>query len=118
MGSTVVGHCACGFHGTYAIGGGMQDFQATCLFPCLCVNCKRIVQVNLLEKTMECPECGTPDPIPYDDPRLIGIPGSMNVASWYVGIQSDRELVLTNGTYKCPDCGKMTLRFQAGALWD
>ena len=57
--------------------------------------------------------------MPYDDLRLSGAPGEYVVASWNMKRELGRELLLTDGDYKCPACGAMTLRFSdGGALWD
>jgi len=101
------------------VGGGMMNFQTTCLFPCLCENCHRIVEVNLLDKSLKCPACHAADPIPYDDPRLSGSPGDNHVVEWNTEDQLGRELVLTDGKYRCPKCGKMSLKFRdSGLFWD
>ena len=118
MGTIVSANCGCGFNGKFAVGGGMDNYADTCLFPCLCGKCRQIVHPNLFQKPLHCPKCGSPDPIPYDDPRLVGSSGTQNVASWYMNLESDQELVLTNGTYLCPSCGKMTLCFRVTALFD
>jgi len=122
MGSAVVAKCDCGIEDTILIGGGMMNFKTTCFFPCLCENCHGIVQVNLLSKTMKCPECGARGPIPYDDPQLSDSPGLRNVAEWNMGNMEDRlgrKLVLTDGKYRCPKCGNMSLSFSRGGLcWD
>jgi len=41
------------------------------------------------------------------------------VADWYMKAELGRELVLTDGKYRCPKCGKMSLEFSEGGLyWD
>lgn len=97
----------------------MMNFTTTCFFPCLCESCHSIVQANLLAKVIRCPECRALNPIPYDDPCLSDSPGHHNVAEWHMEEQLGRELVLTNGKYSCPKCGKMSLEFSDGGLcWD
>jgi hypothetical protein len=119
MGSEVVAKCDCGVGGVILIGGGMMDFTTTCFFPCLCENCHSVVQVNLLSKAMRCPRCRAPNPIPYDDPRLAESPGKHHVAEWNMEDRLGRELVLTDGKYRCPKCGKMSLEFSDdGLCWD
>ena len=119
MGSQVVARCDCGVEESILIGGGMMDFQTTCLFPCLCENCHSVVQVNLFSKALKCPQCGAPDPIPYDDARLSELPGNHTVAQWNTAAHLGRELVLTDGKYRCPECGRMSLEFSdAGVCWD
>ena len=111
MGSQVIASCGCGVKAEISIGGGMMDFTTICLFPCLCNSCRNVVETNLLSKTPECPGCGTANPTPYDDPRVVGSPGENIVSEWNVEEHLGRELTLTDGSYKCPKCEKMTLRF-------
>jgi len=110
MGSQVIARCECGIETKILIGGGMINFKTTCAFPCLCDRCRNIVESNLLAKTPQCPECGTANPIPYDDPRVVGSPGERTFAEWNMKERLGRELILTDGSYKCPRCEKMTLR--------
>ena len=119
MGSQITARCECGVQAEVLIGGGMMNFTTTCFFPCLCANCQGIVQVNLLAKSLRCPQCRARNPIPYDDPSLSKSPGDHLVASWNMQDQLGRELVLTDGKYRCPKCGKMTLEFvDSGLCWD
>lgn len=119
MGSAVVAQCDCGVEASMLIGGGMMNFTTTCFFPCLCENCHDIVQLNLLSKTMKCPECGARGPIPYDDPQLSDSSGHHYVAEWNIKDHLGRKLVLTDGKYRCPKCGQMSLRFSWGGMcWD
>ena len=119
MGSEVVIRCPCGLSSRLFIGGGMATHEEICLFPCFCERCRKLVQVNLLAQPRHCPACHATEVIPYDDPALTGRIGPHEVASWNVEKPLGRRLVLTDGTYKCPDCGKMTLRFShSGVCWD
>jgi predicted RNA-binding Zn-ribbon protein involved in translation (DUF1610 family) len=119
MGSSVTAKCECGVHSEIMIGGGMSNHLKVCLFPCFCEKCRDIVEVNLFAKPAQCPECTDTNVIPYDDPRLIGSLGKSNVVEWNVAHTFGRDLMLTDGNYKCPKCGKMTLTFDHGdLLWD
>lgn len=119
MGSEVIAKCDCGFEDYFSIGGGMMNFTTTCHFPCLCSGCQRVVDANLLSKNPKCPKCGSTDIIPYDDPRLLGSKGKRTVAEWNVEESLGRDLVLTNGSYKCPNCNNMALTFiDSGLCWD
>ena len=118
MGLQVMASCRCGVEASFSIGGGMRDFTTVRYFPCLCEECRDIVQVNLFEKPAKCQDCGNVV-IPYDSRKLSGSKGQYIVADWNVREQLGRTLKLTDGTYKCPRCGEMTLRFQEGDLfWD
>jgi|APEBP8051072210_1049370.scaffolds.fasta_scaffold00719_4 hypothetical protein len=141
MGSQVNATCRCGVDTSILIGGGMDDFLSTCLFPCLCGHCHSVVQVNLLAKPLQCPQCKTATVIPYDDPALTEYsaepssatwksvfrwgggknksPEQRIVASWNVKEPLGRSLDITDGNYRCPRCGQMTLQFSdTGLRWD
>jgi Zn finger protein HypA/HybF involved in hydrogenase expression len=97
----------------------MRNSTTTCFFPCLCENCRSVVQVNLLAKAVKCPLCRAPNPIPYDDARLWASPGHRHVAEWNMENRLGRKLELTDGKYRCPKCGQMSLEFRDGGLcWD
>ena len=96
-----------------------MNFTTTCFFPCLCESCHSVVRVNLLSKSLRCPQCRARNPIPYDDPRLSESPGHHQVASWNMEDRLGKELVLTDGKYRCPQCGRMSLEFSdSGLCWD
>jgi Zn finger protein HypA/HybF involved in hydrogenase expression len=119
MGSQVTARCECGLESDILIGGGMFSFETTCYFPCLCEQCHAVVQVNLLDKQLQCPQCEGAKVVPYDDPTLLEHAGSRSVGSWNVKEQLGRELKLTDGRYRCPRCGRMTLQFaEGGLMWD
>lgn len=119
MGASVTAECECGVKASILIGGGMANFMTTCYFPCLCERCHAIVQANVLGKPIRCPECQATDVTPYDDPRLVESAGPHIVAEWNIEAELGRPLSLTDGNYKCPRCGRMTLKFSDGdLLWD
>jgi hypothetical protein len=112
MGSSVQAICPCGVEEEIMIGGGMLDYETYCSFPCCCEKCHSLVEANLLVKQLRCPKCRSTKMIPYGDHRLVGEKGENVVESW-------DDLSLSDGTYKCPECEKMTLRFRPGEiLWD
>jgi len=119
LGSQVTAKCQCGLDTSILIGGGMLNFMTTCYFPCLCGQCCNVVQVNLLVKQRWCPQCKSMKVIPYDDPMLSELAGKHTVVSWNMGEKLGRVLKLTDGNYRCPQCGRMTLRFEdSGLCWD
>jgi len=119
MGSQVTATCRCGFKTKILIGGGMANFTTICYFPCLCEGCHNIVQVNLLAKPKQCPNCHKTTLIPYDDPRLSKSPGKHAVVEWKMQGRVGRKLILTNGNYMCPKCNKMLMCFRdSGLCWD
>lgn len=119
MGSSVKASCKCGYEQEFAIGGGMMSFQELCWFPCLCRGCKRIVQANLLQTPLTCPECKSGNIAPYDQPDLCQQQGSNVVTSWNLTDEIGREVKLTDGVYYCPACDSYHLIFEdSGLCWD
>ncbi len=119
MGSEVWAKCQCGLNAKILIGGGMDSFTDTCYFPCFCNLCRTIVEVNLLAPETACPLCKNKNIIPYDDPAMSQQVGKREVANWNMARQLGRDLKLTNGDYKCPQCEQMTLHFSSSGLrWD
>lgn len=112
MGSQVMAICECGVHKKILIGGGKLTFKFQCYFPCLCEDCKDVVQVNLKFGLPRCPTCDGNNVIPYNNQKLIGSVGDREVVNW-----SGQRL--TNGNYKCPKCNKPTLTFSRSFfMWD
>jgi hypothetical protein len=141
MGSQVHAICECGVHKSILIGGGKLSFTYLEYFPCLCVDCQDVVQSDLKEnswiikgidvldfstkkkneqlienslknKKISCPECKGQNVIPYNDERLIGKKGDDKVINW-------GNNYLDNGTYYCPKCENMTLKFLHSLfMWD
>lgn len=119
MGSAVNATCTCGLATQVLVGGGMLTFETTCYFPCHCRQCRNVVQVNLLGSKKQCPHCRARHVIPYDSPELSGSPGKEVIAEWNVEDRLGRNLALTDGTYECPRCETMSLRFSCGGVcWD
>ena len=119
MGSSVEANCECGFHDLFMVGGGMRNFDSVCFFPAHCDACSSLVGVNLLLKTLLCPNCSSRCVRSYDHPDLQGQRGAREVASWSIFDKSERSLSLNDGTYLCPACKKFSLRFSDGGLrWD
>jgi len=118
MGSKVIAECQCGFREGFWIGGGMNNLNEVCYFPCLCEQCSRAFTGNLFNKTSTCPKCCSKKIIPYDDARLQGSTGDQEVTSWNVKDTIGRELSVNNGTYRCPKCHAVTLGFALEMMWD
>ena len=78
-----------------------------------------VVEVDLLADTMQCPKCASTEVIPYDAIAISGESGINEIERWYVADYVGRDLVLTDGNYKCPQCREMTLHFKDGCKrWD
>ncbi len=101
------------------IGSGMMSYMSRCYFPCLCSRCAGVVQVNLLAQRKRYPQCKSIRVMPYDDASLSESTGMETVTNWNVNEYLGRNLKITNGNYKCPQCENMTLHFtDSGMNWD
>lgn len=123
MGTGLLAKCACGFEAETAVGGPRRTYRTRhhppiCIFPCLCKGCQDMVTANLCARPLVCPACGSTDIVPYDQPELIGTKGTLNEAFWSMQHELGRDLVLTDGLYRCPKCNGMSLRFVATMLFD
>ena len=112
MSMEVAAKCECGVSTISLVGGFMCNFKTTEYFPALCSGCSNIVQVNNKDDKPQCPDCNSTDVTLYYDDSLIGTVGDRKIATSFF-------ISLTNGTYKCPQCGKYTLQFQCtGSMFD
>lgn len=94
----------------------MATFMGLCAFPGYCAKCDRLVTVNLFDKPRRCPKKHRAEPVLYNDDALVGAVGNTVVASWN---HDGREMKLTDGSYFCPACHKVTLTFSDyGLMWD
>lgn len=112
MGTKTRVSCQCGYKSDdILIGGGKLNFQYTHYYPCLCLDCKDVVQVNL-KSTHECPNCSGANIVPYDDERLRGEYKEPK-------IRATQHHDVSKGFYYCPKCKKMNLKFlQTFYRWD
>jgi DNA-directed RNA polymerase subunit RPC12/RpoP len=112
MGSQVFAICKCGVNKKLRIGGGRMSYMEINYFPALCPHCYDIVQTNLRDENLTCPDCNNKNTVPYNNPKLIGLVGQEIVDRSYLDI-------LTDGTYYCSKCENKSLRFERGTLlWD
>tara|TARA_R110002049_G_scaffold5642_4_gene38419 strand:+ start:8291 stop:8629 length:339 start_codon:yes stop_codon:yes gene_type:complete len=112
MGSQIIAICKCGLNSVVSVGGGRLTHKEFNYIPCLCTQCKNVVQVNSLDKSLTCIVCDKKNATPYNKSTPEGIKGSKILFQW------DKNL-LTDGTYFCPNCECMSLRFKRGnILWD
>lgn len=97
----------------------MLDFDTRCMFPCLCESCRKMEPVDLLAKRPYCPDCRSARAlIPYDDPALNDGSETRTVFDWQVDERLGRVLKLTDANYRCPRCGKMSMKFEDVGCWD
>lgn len=145
MGSKVKAVCKCGVNNDILIGGGMSTFQHTEYFPCLCEDCKDVVQVNLRKNKVVISEFKNSinaseiieryknyksGMIPSNELKLTCPKCSGNNVVSYtdssiIAKVGEKEVarsfdnILTDGDYKCPRCNEMTLKFlPLFYMWD
>jgi|TARA_R110002020_G_scaffold103640_3_gene242852 predicted RNA-binding Zn-ribbon protein involved in translation (DUF1610 family) len=112
MGSQIIATCKCGLNTVVSVGGGRYSSKEIYYVPCLCTHCNSVVQVNFLDKSLACLDCGQKNAILYYKTTLEEKKGEKII------FQRDKNL-LTDGTYFCPNCERVSLRFQVGnLLWD
>jgi predicted Zn-ribbon and HTH transcriptional regulator len=112
MGSQVLATCECGYAEKFLIGGGMANSETFGAFPCLCRDCKRIVEVNLMDEPATCPDCKGENIEPFDNDALVKRAGGEVVGSWM-------GFMLTDDPHYCPKCDSFSLRFSdTGLCWD
>lgn len=112
MGQQVIAKCECGYEEGFMIGCGMSNCGTMFSFPCLCRDCKRIVEGNLEEQPLTCPECDGRNLVPYDKAELSKSRDGEAVTEW-----SGRKL--TDDPHYCPQCDTFRLRFENTFLmWD
>ena len=111
MGIQIKAECKCGPNVEgLIVGGSRSQCGKIDPFPAVCNSCNNIVNVNTIDDTPKCPDCGSVDVTLYNDAALIGRPGFMKVAQ-------NLDWILTNGTYKCPKCNEYTLQFERTAIF-
>lgn len=131
MGHDVIANCECGFEGHSLIGCGMMhceprinnrglvEYINFCCFPVLCRQCHTFQEANLGVKTLRCKKCNSRKVLVYDHPDLCARKGPQIVSDWNPQGLEGHTLVLTDGDYLCPKCGKFTLHFMdGGMMWD
>ena len=119
-GTILKASCPCGYrlNNIYA-GGGFANFRTVCAVPAHCATCKTMEIVNWLD---DAPKCGTcrERPVFYNDPSLQEkLPAGSKpkiVFSW--NTDKKGEFVLPDINYRCPRCGRLTLRFTMTGMWD
>jgi len=110
MGTNTKAFCQCRYASSdILIGGGKLNFQYTDYYPCLCIDCEDVVEVNL-KGILNCPNCNGANIIPYDDERLRG---EYKEPEIHINCNHD----VSNGFYYCPKCKKMTLKFSPPFIW-
>lgn len=119
MGSMVKAECDnCGYESLELfLGAGMMNFKTACDVPAMCFSCRDVVTVNVLEAPpYQCDFCEDTVRL-YSDPWLIGqVDRTYPVFTW--SLDEDSAYILPSGTYRCPRCKQMYMRFFIAGNWD
>lgn len=117
MGDLLSASCPCGFYVEnmfFAIGPSHPSFFG---YPAVCTSCEVFDAFNIQEENPRCPECGAAV-VFYNNPSLNL---SRKSTPFRVTERSDwdhHSKFLLNHLFKCPDCGKYTMKFEWVGLWD
>ena len=86
-------------------------------YPAVCKSCEVFDALNIQDEDTRCPECGDAV-VFYNDPsmnlRRENIP--FRVTDRFASEHHDKYLL--NHLFKCPDCGKYTMKFEWVGMWD
>lgn len=116
MGSLLHAECRCGFISNFPAGGGMLNFTDTCYAPAVCVACGEFFIRNYFSKFIKCPKCRKKAHF-YDDPSLQSSEVTDRaVFAW--NLDDEREFVLYDKDYLCPECKQFTLKFTEAGNFD
>ena len=118
MGLILGAHCNCGFNEKFDFGSSLFDFDNNCFAPAICKHCNKFQIINYLENEPYCMDCGG-HVVFYNDPSLQLEPerGNFKFAiSWLINTRKER-FILPPTRYRCPDCGKLKMRFINCGCW-
>lgn len=118
MGSSIEASCPCGYESDLMVGGGFLDFGTVCLAPALSRRRKAVVERDYYKDPP--PMSWAKDLTWYNDPVLRGSEAYSDdpVFSWSVS-DTKPGFELPDSNYRCPACGKLTLRFRISpVMWD
>ena len=94
----------CDYKERYTVGAGMANFRTVSIFPACCNQCHRVSDVDFKKKPLRCKRCDSTDVTPFWDVSLSKGDGKDTTDSWL-------DMKLTDGHYKCPQCGEFKLQF-------
>ncbi len=109
MGGIIKAGCECGFETDFMGGSGSEDFETVCKAPALCLNCKKFIVENYMDKNAVCPDCKG-NIIYYDDPDLQDTDDAQPSTDTTIFILPDVKCL-------CPECGKKQMTFKHIGCW-
>jgi ssDNA-binding Zn-finger/Zn-ribbon topoisomerase 1 len=116
MDSILNAECKCGFFTTFSAGGGMHNFQDTCLASAIYLYCSEFFIRNYFLKFIKCPKCHKKAHF-YDYPPLRSeVNKKGELFSWR--LNDFRTFALPDTTYACPKCKQKEMRFSEIILFD
>lgn len=118
MGMSLPATCKCGFSERTVVGAGRADFQKICGFPCFCTACRQFHTVDVFANDRKCPNCETDSLLLYDDPSLSDHSSDEVIADWNASSHLGRQLILTQSSYFCPGCQRLSMKFGIGIMFD
>ena len=106
MGHVISANCECGYSVTdVPIGGGRANFTRVCMHPALCRSGSHLVNVNLKDTDLQCPDGHDGTPLPYYSTPSLSAGSRGEVVSEWQG------RAITEDVYECPQCGEFKLTF-------
>ena len=121
MGSIITATCDCGYRENEMLLGWRANkiplLYKECFFPCYCDKCRTMFTGNICNEKVLCPMCCNERTLAYDN-KTLSIPGKNIVFEWNTEKAVGRNLILTDGKYRCPVCGRMSMQFRDIGCWD
>ena len=116
MGMIIQAKCICGYQTEKMfVGRGMATSKTQSTFPVYCPTCQQMLQGNLLDEGIKCPNCHG-IVIPYDDTTISNPSSGYAVIKW--NIVDDNEVMLTSDNNLCPKCQNFNMGFFECGHWD
>ena len=117
MGTSTDAHClACGYDTFLMLGGGMRNHTTYAAWPVACKVCSAVTTANFKQSPLMCEKCESENVTQITDRHEWQGDGKV-IVTW-------GKLTLTDGHYRCPQCGEFELRFGTNAgghgmvMWD
>jgi predicted RNA-binding Zn-ribbon protein involved in translation (DUF1610 family) len=114
MGTALTASCQCGYEKGTSVGGTMRNFMTVCHAPALCRDCKELVTLNYLAGEHSCPNCGKEVAF-YNHESLRRKNAAYDLVN---AVVDDKNFKLSDIKYRCPRCGKLSLKFRVWGHFD